>query len=151
MNLGKKKDKCVLDLQSMTQTNLKTDVVTPLRRTILRNDTQSLNTKSSKNSTVANDKFECFFFDNKKSCIRFVDTNSSDISYTTNITSDDIENHNLQNPNKPMDIENKYNKYILDCQSMTQINKQTKVARAVWRTTALMILSNPILKILQRK
>ena len=136
INLGKKKDKFVLDLQAMTQKNLKTGIVTPLRRTIFKNDTQSSKTKRSNNSSAANDKFEWFFLDGKKRWIRFGDTNSGDASYATNLTSDDIEKHYLQNPNKPLDIENKHNKYILDFQSMTQINKQTKVARAVWRTTA---------------
>ena len=88
------------------------------------------------NSNTINDKFEWYFLDDNKSWVRFGDTNSGDSSHATNLTSDDIEKHYLQNPNKPLDIENKYNKYILDFQSMMQINKQTKVTRAVWRTTA---------------
>ena len=42
----------------------------------------------------------------------------------------------MQNPGKPLDIENKHDKYVLDLQSMMQTNKQTKTTTALWRTKA---------------
>ena len=128
--------KYALDFKEMIQTNKRTGAVRPLWRTVSNSASKISKAKSPNSSSGATGKLEWFFLDDKKCWVRFGDTNSGDSSHATNLTSDDIEKHYLQNPNKPLDIENKHNKYILDFQSMTQINKQTKVARAVWRTTA---------------
>ena len=42
----------------------------------------------------------------------------------------------MQNPGKPLDIENKHDKYVLDLQSMMQTNIQTKTTIALWKTKA---------------
>ena len=144
----------VIDFHDKSQENKNTGHKIPIRRATVNHMTASerqsnqkrtsessyfgngISGESPVNSNAMNDKFQWYFLDDNKSWVRFGDTNSGYSSHATNLTSDDIEKHYLQNPNKPLDIENQHNKYILNFQSMTQINKQTKVARAVWRTTA---------------
>ncbi|XP_045581062.1 uncharacterized protein [Procambarus clarkii] len=75
-----------------------------------------------------------YFLDNYNSWIPYgkADT-SGQTHFVSNITSDHIENHYLQNPSVPLIFKNSKFAYILNFTKMVQINKMTKTSRPVIR------------------
>ncbi|KAG7166206.1 mono-ADP-ribosyltransferase PARP12-like 3 [Homarus americanus] len=96
--------------------------------------TRRLCTETVPGQVIKPATFIWYFFDLSKNWISYGHSDtlgSKDL--VSNITSEDIEKHFLQNPSQPLIFKNLRFSYILDFNTMQQTNQRTKTSRLVVR------------------